>query len=89
MGLSLTGCGSGNGDVIKQEDYDNSCTVSTDCMWIKLGATCDCCEFGAINNNDKAKYNEDRGDPSSCDPALPPYAEPEVDCEDGTCVVVE
>ncbi len=88
--LAASACGVDESEttLIEVKDYDTTCADDNDCMWIKLGATCDCCEFSAINKKDLEQYENNLGKTSDCDPAMPPYAAPTVTCEEGTCTAV-
>jgi hypothetical protein len=61
--VALAGCSSSA--TIDPLDYDQSCTVDTDCRSIIVGDTCDCgCNSAAINVADYPRYLEDYGTPS-------------------------
>lgn len=55
--LLLAGCDS----TIEADDYDRSCSDSSQCVVILVGDVCDCaCEPSAINVSSYDAYQEDR-----------------------------
>ena len=76
-------------------DYDQTCAVHADCMFILTGDICECvCNYGAINVRDATRYYEDASDARShCgdDTALcGPCASPPAFCNAaGRCEVGE
>lgn len=77
--------------IVKAEDYDNSCETADDCMYVATGEVCESCQCPATPVN-RADYEanppaaaECTPGPSVCDCASPP----EIACNNGTCGFAE
>jgi len=83
--VSTTACKSCS---IAASDYDQSCTVDTDCVGIATGDLCDgqCtdCVTAAINVRDQAKYQSDFSSKVSKEVNCP-CPSGDVACNAGTC----
>ena len=83
-----TACGS---SIVDLADYDQTCSVDTECISVPAGDACDCaCEVAAVNGKDVGAYmSEWNSKNTTCTnakvcgvcPALPIAA-----CKNGKCV---
>jgi hypothetical protein len=95
LGIAACSSSSSSGPVIHASDYDQSCSVSTDCATVSEGAVCGCgsCPNASVNRNDQQRFLNDyaslhgqcSGPPQGCPAIYCPN--PPVECKAGVCTL--